>query len=165
MALYKRNRNSFKPEAGEKLKVSSVPSSDQDDLNPEDPKIEKRSPLDDMQGVEEEDALPNFDKEVELPINLPMPDVDVETSRQKLDQIADAGITEKLEELDDSKDSDTLPCEVKEVSEPHGMDTEELDTKSGPFLNNDVSSEIEAVMQESVMSNLSRIHHSPESTH
>ncbi|KAK6158387.1 hypothetical protein DH2020_005701 [Rehmannia glutinosa] len=183
MSLYKRQKENIWAECGEKPKVLTdfVPNSDREEDNNIEDKTEKLCPTEDcVQGVE--DAPPNFDVDAEgYAENLP----------QKIDPPV-GNITEKPEEpgsaldhvnmeVNDVEDK-PLPAESVEGSDPPlplghvgdvpmetASNNEELklvDTKYGPLLNSDVSSEAsEAMMPESVIPgsvNLSRIHHSPE---
>ncbi|KAI3468605.1 hypothetical protein Pfo_025268 [Paulownia fortunei] len=81
-------------------------------------------------------------------------------------------VEEKPLSAESVEGSDVPLPQVKDVPVESASNNEELkllDTKCGPLLNSDVSSEAsEAMMPESIVPgsvNLSRIHHSPESTH
>ena len=84
----------------------------------------------------------------------------------------DVGMPLAAEDVEGS--SDPLPSpETKDLAAESGSNNEEVNlvdtTKSDPLLNSDMFSEAsEAMMPESIVTgsvNLSRIHHSPESTH
>ncbi|KAL3652779.1 hypothetical protein CASFOL_002460 [Castilleja foliolosa] len=167
MSLYKRHKESFSAEYGGKPKVSSnaIPNPNQEDQNV-DVKTENLCPTDSiMQGPE---------------------DIKTETLQENIDPPTGDIITENPEEpvsnLVDLQmhDAEFKPLPEENVEGPAAplghvdvvptgaaIKNEELelvDTKYGPMLNSVVSPEAsEAMMPESV--NLSRIHHSPESTH
>ncbi|KAH6760934.1 hypothetical protein C2S51_017883 [Perilla frutescens var. frutescens] len=200
ISLYERQKELFQAKDAEKLKVFSefVTSSNQENVDFVDDKTEKLSPAEDMQGVE--DALPNFDIELDPENGMKSEEGHVETN------IPSDIITEKPEDpvsasehinlevnsvLDmQSEEHDVkeetpmsaegvegscapLPSELKDLPAEYASNSEEeklVDTtKCDPLLNSDMFSEAsEAMMPESVVPgsvNLSRIHHSPESTH
>ncbi|CAA0820413.1 Unknown protein [Striga hermonthica] len=166
MSLYKRQKANFWTEYGEKPKspFELVPNSNQEDKNTKEDKTEKLCPADRMQGMYDKtealqhDAGQSAGSTVisEKPVE-PDPDMDF----QEEDNDGKPSLHESAER------SDAPLRHSKDVLMETGMKNEELesvDVKYGPLLNSDVSSEAsEAVMPESV--NLSRIHHSPESTH
>ncbi|PIN01746.1 hypothetical protein CDL12_25741 [Handroanthus impetiginosus] len=186
MALYERQKENI---WAEKRKVLNdlIPNSDQKDENAEDNKTETMCPTDNVQGAEH--ALPNSDTEAEPKNSLEKGEGRAETSQQKIDQLlgnvsGKSGepvstldnvqmdvAEEKPLPVESVEQSDTpLPSEAKEdapvESASNNEEMKSVDTKCGPLVNSDVSSE--AMMPESVVPgsvNSSRIHHSPESTH
>ncbi|KAL3844475.1 hypothetical protein ACJIZ3_001878 [Penstemon smallii] len=192
MSLYKRQKGNFWAEDEEQLKVLSelIPKSDQDDV--EDYKTENLCPVGSMQVVE--DALPNLDNEVDPKNSLQKMEVYVETKidatakseaidhvNMGVNPVLDQGLQEiplPAERVEES-DATTLLPDVRDLSAESASNNNQemmlldsevklIDFKCVPLLNSDVSTEVEAVMPESVVSgsvNISRIHHSPESTH
>ncbi|EYU23343.1 hypothetical protein MIMGU_mgv11b000466mg [Erythranthe guttata] len=169
MSLYKRQKGQFSAEGGEETEVlgEMVPDSaqEEDDIMEED-QTEKLCPTDAMQGIEENNTLPDFDIEMKPTNDLQNTEAYAEPSEQMIDPPLDS-ITVKTEEPDSDKDNE----EKAEGSETtNNEETKLVDSKFGPLLSSDdVSSEAsEAMMPESMVAgsvNLSRIHHSPESTH
>ncbi|KAL8063982.1 hypothetical protein ABFX02_01G061600 [Erythranthe guttata] len=170
ISLYKRQKGQFSAEGGEETEVlgEMVPNSaqEEDDIMEED-QTENLCPTDAMQGIEENDALPDFDIEIKPTNDLQNTEAYAEPSEQMIDPPLDQ-ITVKTEEPDSDKDKE----EKAEGSETtNNEETKLVDSKFGPLLSSDdvVSSEAsEAMMPESMVAgsvNLSRIHHSPESTH
>ncbi|KAL3844476.1 hypothetical protein ACJIZ3_001879 [Penstemon smallii] len=192
MSLYKRQKGNFRAEDEEQLSVLSelIPKSDQDDV--EDYKTENLCPVGSMQVVE--DALPNLDIEVDPQSSLQKMEVYVETKidttakseaidhvNMGVNLVLDQGLQEKplpAERIEES-DATTLLPDVRDLSAESAANINQemmlpdsevklIDSKCVPLLNSDVSTEVEAVMPESFVSgsvNISRIHHSPESTH
>ncbi|KAG8375562.1 hypothetical protein BUALT_Bualt10G0113500 [Buddleja alternifolia] len=177
MSLYKRPKENSWAEDGEKLKVISefIPIAEQNVVDDKTNKL-------DMQGVE--DAPPNFDIEKDpLQIDYPVANV-MEKSKEPVpaSNHVNMGVNlvfgphenlveEKKASVESIERRDTcLPSEVKNVGMELTSNNEELelvDTKCGNLVNaDDVSSEAmfpeSIVVSESV--NLSRIHHSSEST-
>lgn len=197
ISLYKRQKEEFQAKNAEKLKVLNelVPDSNQENVNVVDDTTEKLPPADDMQGVE--DALPNFDMEVDPKNGIKNDAGHAETSipddivTEKSEDAVSASEHINLEEnpvLDqglEEQDVKEMPLSAEGVegsSSPSPPDVKDLlenasnneevrlvETKSDPLLNSDMFSEAsEAMMPESIVPgsvNLSRIHHSPESTH
>lgn len=198
ISLYKRQKEEFQAKNAEKLKVLNelVPDSNQENVNVVDDTTEKLPPADDMQGVE--DALPNFDMEVDPKNGIKndaghaetsIPD-DIVTEKSEdavsasehinLEEnpVLDQGLEEQdVKEMPLSAEgvegsSSPSPPDVKDLLTENASNNEEVrlvETKSDPLLNSDMFSEAsEAMMPESIVPgsvNLSRIHHSPESTH
>ncbi|KAL6533594.1 hypothetical protein OROHE_013427 [Orobanche hederae] len=168
MSLYKRQKETFWAEYGEKPKVSSefIPNPNQEGENVQEEKTEKLCPADSMQVVE--DKTETLQDKIDRPAGIITTESSEETvsvlDLQKHD-VEDKSMPEESVEGSDT----TSPLEHAEdvpMGESVGKNEElkSVDTKYGPLLNSDVSSEAsEAMMPESV--NLSRIHHSPESTH
>ncbi|GFQ06313.1 hypothetical protein PHJA_002775300 [Phtheirospermum japonicum] len=170
MSLYKRHKENRLAEYCEKPKESSdiLLNSNTEDQSIEDANTEKLCPTDSMmQGMED-----NKTETLQEKIDSPTGDIVTENSEEPVSTLVDV----QMHDVEDDKplpeenvEGPDAPLEHAEDVVPMGpaSKNEELgsvDTKYGPLLNSDVSSEAsEAMMPESV--NLSRIHHSPESTH
>ncbi|GER41519.1 hypothetical protein STAS_18236 [Striga asiatica] len=165
MSLYKRQKENVRAEYGEKPKLSDVfiSNSNKEDKVVKADETEKLYPTDGMQGVEDKTGAMKHD------IDQPAGNVVTENLKE-----AAADMDLEKHEKDDEpmpeervEGSDTPFEHVKDVPLKPGIKNEELelvDVKYDPLLNSDVLSEAsEAMVPELV--NLSRIHHSPESTH
>ncbi|CAK9143166.1 unnamed protein product [Ilex paraguariensis] len=193
MSLYKRQRKETRAVNGEKISFANgTPTSVQGGAaGSNDGKEEELALACDQQ--EAEGALPNSSKgEAEQTISLQKLEVVYATAYPKLDEPILADTLEKSEEpisnlnmvkmevdprgeRSDAHSHNKIGDVIKSIdsgSNHAAINCEDqifLDTKCGPLLFSDVSSgACEAVMPESIESglvNLSRIHHSPESTH
>ncbi|KAL8536354.1 hypothetical protein ACS0TY_011834 [Phlomoides rotata] len=184
MSLYKRQKEHLLAEDGEKLNIQSgfIPKSDKENENVEDDKTELLCPADDMQGVE--GALPDIDVGVD-PKNDMLEDEEkivtpVGITTEKAEDPVVSALEHMNEEVNATVDAGPVEIGVEVMPERVEGDVDDVvmecassneevkslvDTKCDPLLNSsDMFSEAsEAIVSGSV--NLSRIHHSPESTH
>ncbi|KAL3635702.1 hypothetical protein CASFOL_020249 [Castilleja foliolosa] len=177
MSIYKRHKENFSAEYGGKPKVSSnvIPNPNQEDQNIEDVKTENLSPTDSiMQDVED-----NKTETLQEKIDPPTGDIIAEKPDEQVSNSVDLQMHDAEDKLlpEENVEGPAAAAAAAPAPAPLGQveavpvgptirneKLESVDTKYGPLLNSDVSSEAsEAMMPESV--NLSRIHHSPESTH
>jgi len=186
MSLYKRQKEHFQDEDAEKINPLSdfVPNSDQENVNMVDDEPEKPPPVDYMQGVE--DALPNFYIEADSKNGVKNDEeheqtnvLDAEKSQDsvsasegiklEVNPVLDLG-PEVKEEMPLAAEgvegsTDPLPStEIKDLSEDSGgsRNIEEVklvDSKCDTLLNST------DMLFSEASETLSRIHHSPESTH
>ncbi|CAI9771798.1 unnamed protein product [Fraxinus pennsylvanica] len=190
MSLYKRQKEDFGAMNEELIaKIESIPKSNEE-LNAEEDNTEK-SPVGGVQDVG--NALSNSNGEVEISNSLQVEEYTKDSHLRPY--LPDASVVEKsepvsaskhvnmdvdlvlnqvpeehiLENLSSIKSDADLSAGVREVHMEFASNNEELNvfgTKCGPVRDSDVSSA--AMMPELIESapvNLSRIHHSPESTH
>lgn len=185
MSLYKRQKEHSQDEDAQKLKPVSdfVTNSSQENVNMVDDEPEKVPPVDNIQGVE--DSLPDFDIEVdsenvvkndEGPGQIDIPDTGKsedsvfasEDIKLEVNPVLDLGpdVKEEMPLAAGGVEGsiDPLPSpEIKDLPEDCGGSTniEEVklvDSKCDPLL---ISTDMFSEASETI----SRIHHSPESTH
>lgn len=192
MSLYKRQKEHVLVENGEKLNISSkfVPNTDQQNGNVKDDMTELLCPAaDDIQGVEgalqnidvgvdPEKGMQQIEEKIVTPVDItiekredPVPALEHinEEANSTLDlgtglgpaEIEDEVMAERVEGPDAPYVNDgLLDCAS------NNEEVKLVDTKCDPLLNSDMmfSEASEAIMPPGSV-NLSRIHHSPESTH
>lgn len=187
MSLYKRQKENLLAEDGQKLNIQSefIPNSHQENENVEDDKTEVLCPEDDMHSVEEV-VLPNIEVEVD-PKNGTQEDeektvtpVGITTEKSEDPASASEHINEEVSStldplgLIEIDGVEVMPERVegyvKDVDMESASKNEEVkslvDTKCDPpLLNSDMFSEASEAIVPPGSVNLSRIHHSPESTH